>query len=273
MKTVFITGATSGIGKSTALHFLNEGWNVIVTGRRKEALEEFKQYDNALPMQCDVTDRDSIERALSAGVAEFGSIDVVVNNAGYGAVGAFEAATRKDVQEQFDVNVFGLMEVMWAVLPVLRKQGSGTIINIASMGGRITFPLYSIYHATKWAVEGLTESMHFELDQHNIRMKIVEPGAIKTDFYGRSMSIMKKEGLDVYDAFIERAMPNMQASGAAGSSPDIVARVIYKAATDNSRRMRYAAGGNAASILWLRRLLPERAFFWLVRSVVLRRRK
>lgn len=273
MKTVFITGATSGIGKAAALHFLDNGWNVVATGRRQDALDEFKDYDNALPIQCDVTNSDSIQRALKAGIAEFSSIDVVVNNAGYGAVGAFEAATRRDVEDQFNVNVFGLMEVMWAVLPIMREQGGGTIINIASMGGRITFPLYSVYHATKWAVEGLTESMQFELDQHNVRMKIVEPGAIKTDFYGRSMNVMSKEGLDAYDKFIERAMPNMQEAGATGSSPEVVAKVIFKAATDGSRRMRYAAGGNAGPILFLRRIVPERLFFWIVRSIVLRRQK
>lgn len=272
MNTIFITGATSGIGKATAEYFAAQGWNVVATGRKQEALTELSQLDNVLATRCDVTDRESIEQAMAAGIAEFGEIDVVLNNAGYGAVGPFEAASREAVDRQFNVNVFGLMEVMWAALPFMREQGGGTIINISSIGGRMTFPLYSVYHSTKWAVEGLTESMQYELDQYNIRMKLVEPGAIKTNFYGRSMDIQSKEGLTAYDPFIQRAMPNMQHAGATGAPPVEVAKVIYKAATDGSRKLRYPAAGGARSILWLRRVLPERFFYWVVRSVILRKR-
>lgn len=271
--TIFITGATSGIGKATAEYFAAQGWNVVATGRKQEALTELAQLENVLATRCDVTDKESIEQAMQVGVTEFGGIDVVLNNAGYGAVGAFEAATREAVDRQFNVNVFGLMEVMWAAIPRMREQGGGTIINISSIGGRMTFPLYSVYHSTKWAVEGLSESMQYELDQFNIRMKIVEPGAIKTDFYGRSMDIMTTEGLSAYNTFIKRAMPNMQHAGATGAPPEDVAKVIFKAATDGSRKMRYPAAGGARGILWLRRLLPERLFYWAVRSVILRKRQ
>jgi short-subunit dehydrogenase len=136
------------------------------------------------------------------------------------------------------------------------------------MGGRITFPLYSLYHATKWAVEGFSESLQFELRQFNIKVKIIEPGPIKTDFYDRSLDIMSRPDLTAYDQFVNKAMPNMQKAGETAPGPEVVAKAIYKAATDGLWKMRYSA--NSAPILTLRRLLPEKAFYGVVRSVVLK---
>lgn len=271
-KTVFITGASSGIGKVTAEYFLKKGWNVIATARRVESLEELDTHENALCTRCDVTDTETIAAAMQAGIKEFGGIDVVVNNAGYGAVGPFEASTENDVEKQFNVNVFGLMSVMREVLPHMRNKKNGVIINISSMGGRVTFPLYSVYHATKWAVEGLTESMQFELEGTGVRLKLIEPGAIRTNFYGRSMSIMSKDGVTAYDDFVERAMKNMNHAGHTGAEPEEVAKVIYKAATDRKKKLRYPAAGNAIVILALRRILPELLFYKIVRIRVLRKR-
>lgn len=271
-KTVFITGASSGIGKATAQYFLDKGWNVAATARRVETLEDLDTSEQSLCTRCDVTDVESIRSALEATQSQFGSIDVVVNNAGYGAVGPFEASTQTDVEKQFNVNVYGLMSVMRETLPYMRSQKNGVIINISSVGGRMTFPLYSVYHSTKWAVEGLTESMMYELEGTGVRMKLIEPGAIKTDFYGRSMAFMKKDGLTAYDTFIEKAMGNMNHAGQNGSSPEDVAAIIYRAATDGKKKLRYPAAGNARGILWLRRLLPEHVFYTIVRKVVTRKR-
>lgn len=269
-KTIIITGASTGIGLATAKYFHEQGWNVVATMRKPEEAGELADLDHVLVARLDVTDRGTIEQTIEESIQKFGRIDVVLNNAGYGAVGPLEAATREEVRRQFDVNVFGVIEVMQAILPHFREVGGGMIINIASMGGRITFPYYSLYHGTKWAVEGLTESMQFELRSHNIKLKIVEPGAIQTDFYTRSMNVFSQEGLTAYDDEFNKAMPRMNRAGETGASPLVVAKVIYKAATDGSWKLRYPAAADARMVLLLRRLLPDSLFNWLIRFNVMR---
>lgn len=264
-QTVLITGASSGIGKATAQRFLAAGWNVAATMRQPGAAADHPGL-TLLPL--DVTSPASIEAAIADAERLLGPLDVVVNNAGYGLVGPFEAATDEQIRRQFETNVFGLMNVVRAVLPGMRARRSGVIINVASMGGRITFPLYSLYHGTKWAVEGFSESLQYELEPFGIRVKIIEPGAIKTDFYDRSMDVITKAGLTAYDAFVQRAMPNMQRAGATAPGPEVVADAIFTAATDHSPRLRYSAA--TKGILALRRLLPDRLFMSVVRSAVLR---
>ncbi len=236
--------------------------------RRPEDAEGLANLNNLACFRLDVTDLSSIKQALSDAIARFGPIDVLVNNAGYGLVGPFEASTPEQVERQFATNVFGLMNVTREILPHFRERGGGVIINISSMGGRITFPLYSIYHATKWAIEGFSESLQFELRQFNIKVKIVEPGPIKTDFYDRSMDLISNPELTAYDKFVVRAMPNMQRAGATAPGPETVAKAIYKAATDGSWKMRYTA--NSRLILALRRLLPLNTFNAIIRRAVLR---
>lgn len=141
-------------------------------------------------------------------------------------------------------------------------------MNIASVGGRMTFPAFSLYHSTKWAVEGFSESLHYELAPFNIRVKIIEPGPIKTDFYGRSQDVTKKEGLTAYDNFVTRAIGNMQKAGEDAPDGEIVAQTIYEAVADTSSRLRY--GVNTKGILTLRRLLPERLFYAIIRKVILK---
>ncbi len=216
----------------------------------------------------DVTEPASIRTAVAEAVSRHGGIDVLVNNAGYGLVGPFEATTSEQVARQFATNVFGLMDVTREVLPHLRERRSGLVVNVASMGGRITFPLYSVYHATKWAVEGFSEALNYELEEHGVRVKIVEPGPIRTDFYDRSMDLVAKEGLSAYDAFAAKAMPNMQSAGDKSPGPEAVAEFICNAATDGSSRIRYQA--SSAPSLALRRLLPDRLFMGIVRSIVVR---
>ena len=259
-KTVLITGASSGIGKATAQEFQASGqWNVVATMRRPEQAND---------LRLDVTDEASITAAIAETIRRYGSIDAVVNNAGYGLVGPFEASTQQQIERQFQTNVFGLMNVTRAVLPHMRERRSGVIINVASMGGRITFPLYSLYHGTKWAVEGFSEGLQYELEEFGIRVKIIEPGPIRTDFYQRSMDVMRKAGLTAYDSFTNRAMPNMQKAGETGAPPSATAKVIYKAATDGSKRIRYQS--NTSGILFLRRLLPDGAFMAIIKRAVLK---
>jgi NAD(P)-dependent dehydrogenase (short-subunit alcohol dehydrogenase family) len=267
-KTILITGASSGIGHATAVLFQKRGWNVAATMRSPEKGADLSGLKSLACIRLDVIDIASIKEAISETMSRFGAIDAVVNNAGYGLVGPFEASTPEQVERQFRTNVFGLMNVTREILPHFRERRDGVILNVSSMGGRITFPLYSVYHATKWAVEGFSESLQFELRQFNVRVKIIEPGPIKTDFYDRSMDLISKPGLSAYDDIVARAMPNMQRAGETAPGPERVARVIYKAATDGSWKMRYSA--NSAMILALRRLLPLNAFTSIVRRAVLR---
>ena len=185
-RTVIVTGSSTGIGKATVLRLHKAGWQVVASMRTPEAAAWIPTSERFLAPRLDVTDRDSIRLVLDEAIERFGRIDAVVNNAGYGLVGPFEASTHEQVERQFATNVFGLMNVVREILPHMRESGGGTILNVSSVGGRITFPLYSVYHATKWAVEGFSESLQFELRQFNIHMKIVEPGPIRTEFYDRS---------------------------------------------------------------------------------------
>ena len=264
-KTVLITGASTGIGRATAQLFQQQGWNVVATMRDLDRSTELANLPNVLCLRLDVTQAETIHAALDVAIAKFGTIDVIVNNAGYGLTGAFEACDLADIRGQFETNVFGLMEVTRAILPHFRLRQQGIVVNVSSIGGRLTFPLYSPYHATKWAVDGFSESLQYELRQFNIKVKIIEPGAIKTDFYSRSMTVAKKTGLSVYDAYINRTLPKMDRAGAEGSPPEVTARVIYRAATDGSWKLRYPAGGNATFLLGLRKLLPEAWFIGLIR--------
>jgi NADP-dependent 3-hydroxy acid dehydrogenase YdfG len=269
-QTILITGSSTGIGKATAEYFHEQGWNVIATVRKPDPQDPFTQNERVIRPRLDVTDRASIDAAIQEGINAFGHIDVLLNNAGYGAVGVLEAASREELERQFSVNVFGVVECIQAILPHFRERHSGVIVNIASMGGRVTFPFYSLYHGTKWAVEGISESLQHELRSKNIKVKIVEPGAIKTNFYTSSMNLFSKDGLIAYDEDLDRSMPRMQHAGNSGTSPKNVAKVIYRAATDRRWKLRYPAAADAHMILLLRRLLPDTLFNWIVRRGVMR---
>ena len=267
-KVVFITGASSGIGKDTAKLFQVKNWKVAATMRAPENADDLQRIADIECYRLDVTDPETIRSAIEGTFKKFGRIDAVVNNAGYALVGPFEAASDDQIRQQFDTNVFGLMSVCREILPVFRKQKRGVIVNVSSMGGRITFPLYSVYHATKWAVEGFSESLQYEVKRFGIKVKIIEPGPIRTDFYDRSQTLTHKEGLPVYDSFVEQAMPNLQKAGESAPEGAIVAQTIYDAVTDDSWKMRYPV--NSRGILAARRLLPDAAFFALVRKAVLK---
>ena len=237
-KTILITGASSGIGKATAIYFAQRGWNVAATMRTPEREQELVKYPNIKLFRLDVTSEESIALAITNAITAFGQVDVLLNNAGYGGVGVFEAATKEQIQQQFDTNVFGLMNTIREILPYFRERRSGTIINITSVGGIITFPIYSIYHASKWAVEGFAEALQFELRPFNIRVKNIEPGAIKTDFYDRSQVLFAKEGLTDYNAYETITVANTQEAGANAPGPEVVAKAGWKAANDSSYRLR-----------------------------------
>jgi NAD(P)-dependent dehydrogenase (short-subunit alcohol dehydrogenase family) len=265
-KVVLITGASSGIGLETAKLFQSKNWKVAATMRKPEEADTLKNIVDVQCMRLDVTDVPSIRSAIDETLDKFGRIDAVVNNAGYGVVGAFEATTPEQIERQFQTNVFGVMNVCREIIPHFRAEKRGHIVNVASVGGRMAFPLYSVYHATKWAVEGFSESLQFELDQFNIRVKIIEPGPIKTDFYDRSQTIASKEGLTAYDHLTERTLPNFQKASETAPDGRVVAQTIYDSVTDGTKRLRY--GVNTNGVLAARRILPQRLYAALIRKAV-----
>jgi NAD(P)-dependent dehydrogenase (short-subunit alcohol dehydrogenase family) len=269
MKTILITGASSGIGRATAIRFQSEGWNVAATMRNPERETELQHLGNVAVFPLEVTDPNSINAAIASTIDRFGSIDVLLNNAGYGLVGALEAVDPAQLERQFATNVFGCVYTIQACLPHLRDRGAGLIINVSSIGGRIALPFNSLYHGTKFAIEGISESLALELAPHGIRVKIVEPGGVKTDFAGRSLDLMHKDGLDAYDASIQRAMAVFtspeRASGYSEASD--IAEVIYTAATDGTDRLRYLAGKDAEAMAIDRhRLSDEEYARWAISS-------
>lgn len=268
-QTVLITGSSTGIGRATAKLFAEKGWNVVATMRTPEKESELKSAGSVLLARLDVTDGASIRTAIDSGIQRFGRIDALVNNAGYGLTGTFESMSMAQIRRQFDTNVFGLMEVTRQILPHFRANKGGTLINVASMGGRLTFPLYSVYHGTKWAVDGFSESLQFELRPLGIRVKIVEPGAIKTDFYDRSVEMAHDRALSEYNALVDKAIPRMNKAGAKAAPPAIVAKAIYRAATDGGWKLRYPVGADARGLLSMRRLLPDAAYQAMIRQALL----
>ncbi len=249
-QTVLITGASSGIGKASAALFADRGWNVVATMRNPDDGADLAGRDNVLVTRLDLLDSDSIGAAVSAGLDRFGTIDVLLNNAGYGAYGPLEATPIEVLRRQFDVNVFGLVETIQAVLPAMRAQRGGVIVNVSSVGGRITYPLGSLYHGSKWAVEGLSEALHYELVPLGIRVKLVEPGGVNTDFGGRSFVFTVDPELTDYQPLVEVAAAALEGASPSGNQePDEVAEVIFTAATDDTMQMRYISGEGAKALL------------------------
>ncbi len=218
--------------------------------RNPEDGADLSERDNVLVTRLDLLDSSSIDAAVAAGLDRFGTIDVLVNNAGYGAYGPLEATPMDVIRRQFDVNVFGLVETIQAVLPAMRAQRSGVIVNVSSVGGRITYPLGSLYHGSKWAVEGLSEALHYELSTLGIRVKLVEPGGVNTDFGGRSFVFTHDPELADYQSLVDMAAAAMeQASPSGNQEPEEVAEVIFAAATDGTMQLRYVSGEGAKALL------------------------
>jgi NAD(P)-dependent dehydrogenase (short-subunit alcohol dehydrogenase family) len=254
-KTIFITGTSSGIGKASALYFAEQGWNVAATMRSPEKHNDFIQHPRTKTYRVDVTDTRSIATAISDAIKDFGQIDVLVNNAGFSVFGAFECASEEEVQNQLNTNLLGVMNVTRAILPHFRQRKEGRIIALSSIGGLAAFPLFTLYHASKWAVEGFMESLHYELKPFNIKVKIVEPGAVNTHLTANTIE-SKSSTLKDYDQYVERVKKNLlNANPNSYDQPIDIARAIMRAATDQGTRMRYPVG-NANIILILRRLLP-----------------
>lgn len=266
-KTVLITGASSGIGRATALLFQSNGWNVAATMRSPEKEVELNQLAHVICPALDVQEPASIQAAVQETLSAFGRIDAVVNNAGYGLIGAFETFSPEQIERQFATNVFGLMHVTRAVLPHMREHRSGHIINVASFAGRSVFPFYSVYHASKWAVEGFSDSLAYEASCFGVRVKIIEPGTIRTAFWGRSTDRENASGVQAYDALGKPVLNLIDAAAATISArSEDVAAAICKAVEDDSSRLRYVVGMDAHLTLTARKLLPDALYNAVMRA-------
>jgi NAD(P)-dependent dehydrogenase (short-subunit alcohol dehydrogenase family) len=245
-KTIFITGASSGLGKATAMLFANKGWNVIATMRKPENETELTQIANIRLLPLDVTDLEQIQTTAQQ-VIEAGGVDVVFNNAGYGLAGPLEGTTDAQLVDEINTNLLGVIRVTQAFIPHFREKKSGLFITTTSIGGLVAFPFNSTYHATKWALEGWSESLAFELSKFGIGVKTVSPGGIKTDFAGRSLVVTS------HDAYAEPFSKVMAAFSdpdrrSRASTAEQIAEVVYEAATDGKTQLRYIAGEDAKAL-------------------------
>src|SRR5690554_4016686 len=256
-----VTGASSGIGEATARKLAALGYTVYAAARRVERMEALSD-DGIRVLPLDVTDEESMSDCIETILDETGRIDVLVNNAGYGSYGALEDVPLDEARRQFEVNVFGLARMTQLVLPAMRAQASGTIVNISSIGGKIYAPLGSWYHATKFAVEGLSDSLRLELKPFGINVVIIEPGAIRTEWNSISRdSLMAVSGDTAYGTLAARVRAALAEADAAGSgsSPWVVAEAIGRAVKSRRPKIRYAVGSRARAAVFSRRLLPDRA--------------
>ncbi|MCA9561516.1 MAG: SDR family oxidoreductase [Myxococcales bacterium] len=259
-QTVFITGASSGIGRATAHHFHQRGWNVVASMRSPDKAGDLADSERLLVTRLDVLDAASIASARDAAFERFGRVDVLVNNAGYGAYGPLEAFTMERIERQFDTNVIGLLAVTKAFLPDFRARRAGVIVNISSIGGRMTFPLGTLYHGTKFAVEGLSEALHYELEAFGVRVKIVEPGMIKTNFGGRSFDFCNDASMAEYQGTVQKLFAYWGEIGSSPSEPSLVADVIWAAAHDETDTLRFRAGADAEALLTNREQQDDATF-------------
>ena len=246
----FITGASRGFGRSFALAALERGDSVAATARRPEQLDDLVAQggDRALAVRLDVNDRAQVERAVSEAVERFGRLDVVVNNAGYGLSGALEETTEEEARAQFETNFFGALWVTQAALPTLRKQGSGWIVQVSSIGGVAGFPGVSVYNASKWALEGMTEALAQEVAGFGIRLMSVEPSAFRTDWAGDSMT--RTTPMPEYDDVLAARRKALSGdddalAGTAPGDPDRAAQALLEALDSPTPPKRLLMGNNA----------------------------
>ena len=270
-KVILVTGASAGIGKATALQLIKEGHIVYGAARRIEKMKEL-QDAGGFALKMDVLENGQIEAGIKHMVDEHGKIDVLVNNAGYAIYGDVEDITIDEARRQFEVNIFGLARLTQLVLPHMRTQQSGTIINISSVGGKIFTPLGAWYHATKHALEGWSDCLRIEVEPFGINVVIVEPGAIKTEF----VDVMNQPMLDrsangPYEG-LAKAMAKTAAESYSKkgrhSGPEVIANTISKAIKSRKPKTRYASGAMAGMVLFMRRWLSDRGFQKMIMSQI-----
>jgi len=271
-KVAVVTGSSTGIGYETSLILARNGFLTYATMRnlnKSESIESITTKEN-LPInikQLDVTDDTSVKNAVDAMLSETGRIDLLVNNAGYGLNGAFEDLAMDEIKAQYETNLFGLIRTTQAVLPIMRRQKSGTVINISSGVGRFGLPGSSAYVSTKFAVEGLSESMSYELEPFGIKVVLVEPGVIKTNFVdGMVIARKSQDPKSPYSQIIQKMVTGLEEMMKNGSSPDLVAKVVLNAATNENPSLRYLAGNDVEQLLESKRKMPDEEFYKMMKQ-------
>ena len=261
-----VTGSSSGIGFHTSLFLARAGFYTYATMRnlgKSSKIIDIAQEDN-LPLEVlrlDVTDDKSVKDVINTIAVKQKRIDVVVNNAGYGSTGAVEDFSIDEIKAQFETNFFGVIRVIQYVLPIMRKQRSGVIVNISSIGGRIAFPFSPSYASTKFALEGLSEALQYEVEQFGIKVILVEPGIIKTNFFDNILKAKRAaDPASPYSELLQRRINRVKPMFENGTAPEEVAKVILKAITSITPELRYLVGSDANSLIEKRKNVPERKF-------------
>lgn len=267
-KVALVTGASSGIGKETARLLVEQGFIVYGASRRLEKMQDLKSFGVEL-IAMDVADDASMVNGVNRILHKHHRIDVLVNNAGYGSYGALEDVPLEEARYQFEVNIFGLARLTQLVLPAMREQRSGRIINVSSIGGSIGEPHGAWYHATKFAVEGLSDSLRMELKQFGIDVVIIKPGAILTEWNSIAREkLMQVSGQTAYKDLAKKHVNMLASADKRGASPTVVAKTIVKSAIARRPKTRYATGGGAKLILFIRSILSDRMFDRMMLSMM-----
>jgi NAD(P)-dependent dehydrogenase (short-subunit alcohol dehydrogenase family) len=271
-KAMLITGCSSGIGRATAERLAGRGFNVYATARNVETIAPLEALGCKL-LSLDVTDEDSMRSAVEEVERVEGAVGVLVNNAGYSQSGAIEEVPIELVRRQFETNVFGLVRMCQLVLPGMRREGSGRIVNLSSMGGRLTFPGGGFYHASKYAVEAISDALRFEVSGFGIEVVVIEPGLIRTGFAATAVGSIGESARSGgpyagFDEAVARSTRESYEKGLLarlGSGPEAVAETIERAITSKRPRSRYPVTPSARLLMWVRRLLPDPAWDSLLR--------
>ena len=265
-KAVLITGCSTGIGRATAEHLADKGWTVYATARRPESIADLKA-KGCRTLALDVTEEASMQAAVDEVERAEGAVGVLVNNAGYSQSGAVESVKLEDVRAQFETNVFGLIRMCQLALPGMRRQGWGRVVNVSSMGGRMTFPGGGIYHGTKHAVEAISDALRFEVRGFGVDVVVIEPGLIKTQFGEAAVNSIRSGTADhgayaEFNAAVAEATAGVYDGPLAklGGGPETVARKIEKAITRRRPRTRYPVTPSARMIMGIHTVLPDRAW-------------
>jgi short-subunit dehydrogenase len=268
-KVALVTGASSGIGADTALRLKEAGYTVYGAARRTDRMSVLEDAGVHI-LRLDVTDEDSIRMAVDSIVRQSGRIDLLVNNAGYGSYGSVEDVPMDEARSQIDVNVFGLARLTQLVLPHMRAQRGGTVINISSMGGKLVTPLGGWYHASKYAVEALSDALRMETRQFGINVVVVEPGSIRTE-WGQiaAQTLRETSSKGAYSTLADGVATTLAASSQPNArmttAPSVIGKTIVKIANARRPRTRYRVGFGSAPTIFLRWLLPDRAFDAVIR--------
>ncbi len=266
MKTILITGASSGIGKETAILFAQKGWKVAATMRNPEHRSVFRGSKNITTYLLDVKDRDSIKSCIAEVIQDCGKIDVVVNNAGVYTTNPLELNADEIIDNVVETNIKGTIFTTKEVLEHFRENKSGIIVNLSSIAGRVTFPFQSIYHTSKWAIEGFSESLFYELKPLGIKVKVVEPGMVRTNIYNSVLDFPFRQYPEEYQSNFKKWHTFLMKNFKNGYDPQLDAKTIYRAVNSNSSKLRYTSDFTTRMVFFLRSFFPLSIFQRIIKK-------